>query len=906
MPQSANMDETTISEKVAALSEDIRLLGRMLGQIIREQQGEEIFQLVEEVRGMTKARRNGEAEAATAQMRERIHNTDLHQKRMLIKAYSNYLQLINIAEDMHRIRTLRRREIARGVTESVTHAIRTFKEQGVSAAQIREALEKIRTRLVLTAHPSEAKRKEVLVKLRDIADMMAALEHKEHLLPREEARMTSDILRRIEQLWLTRTTRAFRATVDDEVDYGLYFLTNVIMGVVVEVYDALTHALNTHYPEENWDNLPPILTFGAWMGGDRDGNPNVTPEVTLRTLKRLRDAARAVYLADIAYVRDRLTQHYDEVEFSDALRAEWPGVVNHQETYAGEVYREVMESIYRRVKDDAYHDNRELLKELRIVADSLSRHKSRHSAEGTLAWLIRKVEVFGLHLVPVDVREDARLHRAAIAEIFKRYQIEADYEALPEEDKQRLLTQEIASPRPLFPVEPDFSEATNRIIETWRMVTQARAQYGPDCIDCYIASMSQQPSDVLTMLLFAREVGVMGGIDLVPLFETVDDLNAAPEVMTTLFANPQYAAHMEGRRAEDGRLRQQVMIGYSDSNKDGGYIASNWSLYEAQEHLSDVCKAQGVRLQFFHGRGGSIGRGGGPTNRAIRSEPPRSLHGEIKITEQGEVIAYRYGNNAIAYRHLNQVMHAMLMQMVAPDAHDIPDAWRSAMAYLSDAGRDSYRALVYETPGFLDYWQQATPINELAQMPIGSRPAKRKKGGFDAIRAIPWVFSWMQSRAIIPSWYGVGQALEGYCEKHADGLETLRTMYHEWPFFKSLIENVELDVLKADMGIVALYAELVTDEAVRDRIFTQIQAEHQRACDFICKVTGYDSLLERMPIIKRSIERRNPYVDPLNFVQVELLRQLRQAPEGSAEAEAILREVMATISGIAAGMKTTG
>jgi phosphoenolpyruvate carboxylase len=906
MPQHPDMDEKIISEKVMLLSEDIRLLGGMLGQIIREQQGDEIFDLVEEVRGLTKARRNGDAVNATAQMRERIQNTDLHQKRMLIKAYSNYLQLINIAEDMHRIRTLRRREIERGVSESIADAIKTFKAQGIPAQDIRDALEKIRTRLVLTAHPSEAKRKEVLIKLRDIADMLSALEHKTNLLPRESARMTDDILRRIEQLWLTRTTRAVRATVDDEVDYGLYFLTNVIMSVVVEVYDALTHALNTHYPQDDWRNIPPILTFGAWMGGDRDGNPNVTPEVTLRTLKSLRDAARMVYLADIAYVRDRLTQHDDEVDFSDELRAEWPGVVNHQHTYPGEVYREVMEAIYRRVADDAYFDNKELLKELRIVSESLRRHKSQHSSQGTLTWLIRKVEVFGLHLVPVDVREDARLHRAAVAEIFKRYRIVDDYESLPEDEKQALLTQEIANTRPLFPIEPDFSETTNRVIATWRMVEEAHTRYGVECIDAYIASMSQHPSDVLTMLLFAREVGVMGNIDIVPLFETVDDLMDAPEIMQTLFDNEQYMAHLQGRRAEDGQLRQQVMIGYSDSNKDGGYIAANWSLYEAQEQLSHVCKIHGVRLQFFHGRGGSIGRGGGPTNRAIRSEPPRTLDGEIKITEQGEVIAYRYGNNAIAYRHLNQVMHAMLMQMVTPDLHGIPERWRSAMAFLSDSGRESYRALVYETPGFLDYWQQATPINELAQMPIGSRPAKRKKGGFDAIRAIPWVFSWMQSRAIIPSWYGVGKALQQYCEDYDDGLKTLRTMYEDWPFFKSLIENVELDVLKADMSVSALYAELVTDEELRNSIFSQIRDEHQRAHDFICQVTGYDSLLQRLPIIKRSIERRNPYVDPLNFVQVELLRQLRDVPEGSAESEAILREVMATISGIAAGMKTTG
>jgi phosphoenolpyruvate carboxylase len=906
MPQHADMSEDVIREKVQPLSADIRLLGDLLGIIIHEQQGDEIFNLVEEVRMLTKARRNGDASASDA-MRERIQNTNSHQKQMLIKAYGNYLQLINIAEDMHRIRTLRRREVERGVSESIAHAIQTFHEAGIPAHKIREALNKIHTRLVLTAHPSEAKRQEVLIKIRDIADMLSVMEQRKgQLLPREESRLRDDILRRIEQLWLTRTTRAVRATVRDEVEYGLYFLTNVIMTVVAEVYDSLLHALELYYPDEDWSEIPAILTFGAWMGGDRDGNPHVTPEVTLETIEQMRKAVREAYLIDIAYIRDRLTQHMDEVTVSDELVMRWPASNYGQQRYIGEIYREVMDSIYQQLQDNAYPTSAELLNDLRIVSDSLIQNHSHYSAEGTLAWLIRKVEVFGLHLAPLDIREDSRLHRAAVAEILESYHIVENYEALSEAEKQAILTREIANPRPLFPVTANFSEGTNRIIDTWRMIAHAHEKYSWRCIDTYIASMSQQPSDVLTLLLFASEVGLNGALDLVPLFETVDDLYLAPEVMSNLFANPEYIKHLEARRSRDGQLRQQVMIGYSDSNKDGGYIASNWSLYEAQDNLARVCQAQGVSLEFFHGRGGSIGRGGGPTNRAIRSEPPGALHGHIKITEQGEVIAYRYGNNAIAYRHLNQVMHAVLMQMIAPDKPTIPDSWKQAMNYLSDSSRDFYRNLVYETPNFLDYWQQATPINELAQMPIGSRPAKRKKGGFESIRAIPWVFSWMQSRAIIPSWFGIGHALQQYTDNHPNGLETLREMYQNWSFFKVLIENVELDVLKADMGVSALYAELVTDETLREAIFKRITEEHQRAHDFICAVSNSKTLLERLPIIKRSIERRNPYVDPLNFVQVELLRQLRQVPEGSPEAEAILRDIMATISGIAAGMKTTG
>ncbi len=905
MSQQDRVPHVPIEEKLMALSSDIKVLGNMLGTIIQEQQGETIFKLVEDVRAAAKARRGGDEAAAAETLSDLIDGTDLHAKRMLIKAFGNYLQLINIAEDLHRIRTLRRREMERGVSESIQHAVRDLKEAGRTAEDMRGLLRKLRMRLVLTAHPSEAKRQEVLVKLRDIADMLYTTNVMD-LLAREQHHIEDDMLRRIEQLWLTRPTRSAKATVGDEVDYGLYFLTSVIMTSVVDIYEALYHALNDYYPDADWTELPPVLTFGAWMGGDRDGNPNVTPEITLQTLAKMRNAVRTVYLQDIAYVRDRLTQSVDEVQLSQALAVRWPAAYANPTHYPGEIYREVMEAIYQQLDANAYADGSELLADLRLVADSLREVSSRHSADGTLGWLIRKVEVFGLHLVPLDIREDARLHRAAVAEIFKHYNLVEDYDALSEDVKQTLLTREIANNRPVFPTEPIFSESTNRIIATWRMVAQAHKQFGTQTINTYIASMSQTPSDALTMLLFAREVGVADNIDIVPLFETVDDLYAASNVMTTLFDNPEYARYLQSRQTADGLLRQQVMIGYSDSNKDGGYIASNWSLYEAQEQLAEVCRGRGVSLEFFHGRGGSIGRGGGPTNRAIRSQPPRSLHGQIKITEQGEVIAYRYSNAQIGYRHLNQVMHAALMTLGDPSDHTVPADWRDAMQMLSDEGRKAYRGLVYETPGFLDYWRQATPIDELARMQIGSRPAKRKKGGFEAIRAIPWVFSWMQSRAIIPSWFGVGHALKTYCDTHEDGLDRLQTMYTDWTFFNALIENVELDVLKADMAIAKMYAELVTDETLQQAIFDRIQREHQDATAYICAVTGYGSLLERLPVIKRSIERRNPYVDPLNYVQVSLLRDLRALPEDSPEADVVLREVLATISGIAAGMKTTG
>lgn len=881
------------------LSADIRYLGGILGTIIREQHGEDAYQLVEKVRAVAKARRGGDP-TATAELTRIIDALDLSEKRVLIKAFSNYFQLINIAEDLERIRTLRYREAQGELSESIQTAVRLLKSEGYDADAMQALLRRIAIRLVLTAHPSEAKRQEVLIKIADIAEFMAMRERMA-LLPREFEEMHNDILRRVEQLWQTRPTRASRATVEDEVRFGLFFITRVIMNATVDLYTEIRGTLAESMPDGDWSLLPPVLRFASWIGGDRDGNPNVTPQVTLDTLAMLRRSALGVYLQEVRYLAARLTQSDDEMPVSEALRARVEVVSGEDAVLNGEYYRQHAQNIARRLENDGYRTVEELLEDLRILYDSLRGHRATHSADGTLRRLITQIRLFGLHLVPLDVREDSRLHAAALAEIFAKYHLAEDYASLPENEKQVLLTREIANPRPLLPFEPQFSEATERIISTWRMIAQAHRTYGTVVIDTYIASMSQSASDVLAMLLFASELQVGDALDLVPLFETVDDLQRAPQVMRTLFENPEYRRHLRARGD-----RQQIMIGYSDSNKDGGYIASNWNLYQAQQTLADVCTEYGINLELFHGRGGSIGRGGGPTNRAILAQPPASMRGLIKITEQGEVIAYRYGNADIARRHLHQVVNAALLATSNDNGFQVKAEWLATMNTLSESSQRAYRTFVYDTPDFLEYWHAATPINELAMMPIGSRPAKRRKGGFESVRAIPWVFSWMQSRAIIPSWYGVGHALEAFCQSRPDGLAQLQQMYDQWLFFRTLIENVQLDVAKADMGIAELYAGLVTDEALRRTIFDEMQNEHQRANTYICQIVRQREVLERWPVIKRSIERRNPYVDPLNFIQVNLLSALRQMSPESPEYEPTLRAVLSTVNGIAAGMKTTG
>ena len=889
----------------SSLSKDIRTLGNLLGLIIQEQEGSEAFDLVEEIRAVSKARRSGDAKAAF-KLAQRLESLPLESKSVLIKAFSNYFQLINIAEDLQRIRVIRQREAKGTLKESIRNAVRALKENGKSADQVRELLNQTRLRLVLTAHPSEAKRQEILIKLRRIASMMEVRD-RHNLLPRELRKLEGDLAQEVEELWQTRPIRATRKQVADEVAFGIYFIRSVVVDVVIDIYEDLQAALEEHYPDQDWSELPPVLRYASWIGGDRDGNPNVTTDVTLQTLATLRETAREIYLEEVENLTQRLTQDTESAGVSGDLRAALADDGAARDLYPGEAYRQQMSKIHSRLTEDRYRSSRDLLDDLLVVQRSLKAQRGKRAAMGAVQRLVRKVRLFGLHLVPLEVREDAGLHAAALDEIFRFFAIHDGYLLLPEKEKQDLLSSEIGNRRPLFPSDISiFTEATQSIIQTWRMIGAAHQLNDPIVIDTVIASMSKQPSDVLTMLLFAREVGIDSDVYIVPLFETIDDLYRAPEIMTQLFDILEYRKYLNARSGKRG-LRQQVMIGYSDSSKDGGYLASNWNLYNAQRILTSTCVDKGVSLELFHGRGGSIGRGGGPTNRAILSQPPESLRGGVKITEQGEVIAYRYSNKGIAHRHLNQVMNAVLIGMGLQEERHVPSEYLRTMAELSSMSSEAYRHFVYESHGFIEYWQQATPINELSMMQISSRPAKRaQKGGFAAMRAIPWMFSWMQSRAIVPSWYGIGSAFLRFSQSNSDGIDRLREMYQNWAFFNAIIDNAQLDVAKADMGIAELYASLVDPPELRDRFFQRIKDEHALSSAMIMDVTQRDGLLSNMTAIKTSIERRNPYVDPLNFIQVALLRELRQLDSDAKERDAVLGATLATINGIAAGMKTTG
>ncbi len=608
------------SDLTSAMSADIKLLGNLLGDIIQEQHGEDALTLVEKIRAQAKARREKSKDGssdprATDALAAEIDRLDLEAKRILIKAFGNYFQLINIAEDQQRIRVLRQREMADKLDESIDEAVAKLQAAGKSVTDIRALLDKLCVRLVLTAHPSEAKRKEVLIKLRRIAQIMVERD-RNSLVPREAQAELDALVEEIEELWQTRPTRAAHTQVADEVDFGLYFITAVIMDVVVDIF-------------------------------------------TLETLHR---AAKNIYLGELNFLRDHLTQSLNEITVSLVLQESVQQAKDLPATrHADEIYRQKVSLIIKKLSDDGYKSGQELLDDLLMMDESLRQNKGVHVANGTLQRLIQKVRVFGLHLAPLDVREDSQRHAAALDELFRHYGQAENYLELPEEQKQELLTREIGNPRPFFPPEPAFSDTTNQVIATWRMIATAHKRYGKIVIDSVIASMSQAPSDILAMLLFANEVGIQNDVDLVPLFETIDDLHRGADILTTLFANPKYMEQLKARG-----MRQQVMIGYSDSNKDGGYLASNWGLYTAQQTLTKMCQEHAVGLELFHGRGGSIGRGGGPANRAILSAPAYSMQGRIKMTEQGEVIAYRYSNPEIARRHLHQVMNAVLLAAGLP------------------------------------------------------------------------------------------------------------------------------------------------------------------------------------------------------------------------------------------------
>lgn len=916
-----------MAELREALSGQIHLLGDLLGQTIIEQEGRGLFDLVEEIRALAKLGRAGDA-AASERLLALLTDLPLDQARVVIKAFATYFQLVNLAEEQQRVRVLRQRRRAayeRGtpMDETIAAAVERLKEEGLSAGEVRALLKKLCIMPVFTAHPTEAKRRTVLTKLRRISQALYNLDL-HALLPGEEADLIAFIREEIVSLWQTDETRPRRPTVLDEVRNGLYYFETTVFDLAPQMYAELSTALAQSYPGERFE-IPPFLQFGSWIGGDRDGNPFVTLGVTEETLREQKALALRLYQRAIDRMHGLLSMA-ERLGISDELRASiqadaaaFPEDARRVELrYPLQPYRQKMAFIYRKLAAtlEANHrpwraDHRPIpntyerveafLADLHLVQESLRAHKGEVLAEGRLATLIRQAEIFGFHLATLDVRQHAERHAQALQELFRRYQIAEHYAAWPESRKVELLAREVLNPRPLAPAQLDFSAATNETVELFRLIRRAHQRIGPRAIQSYVISMTTGASDVLAVQLLAKDAGLAGALDIVPLFETIEDLHAAPGIMEALFTCEAYRQHLEQRG-----WHQQIMIGYSDSNKDGGYLTANWELFRAQRALAAICDRFGVTLTLFHGRGGTIGRGGGPTNRAILAQPPESVRGRIKLTEQGETITERYAHPEIAHRHLEQIISAVLLTSGRrPSTEPAPVArWQGVMEQLSPRAEAAYRDLV-NNPAMLRYFHKATPIDEIERLNIGSRPAKRKEtAGIADLRAIPWVFAWTQSRVVLPGWYGLGTALGDWMADDSERLAVLQEMYRAWPFFRTTIDNAQMSMRKADVAIAAAYADLATPET-REAIFPRLCLEYRYTEQTILAVTGQSDLLDNEPWLQRSIRLRNPYVDPLNYIQVALTRRLRRAsPE--APTDEISDLILLSVNGIAAGLRNTG
>jgi len=928
------------------LARDVRRLGNALGEVLKEQGGEALFDTVERIRAWTKeARAEAGSDPAEAALDRLFADMDFPTALPVLKAFTTYFQLINLAEMKEIARVNRRRAAEAGDTprpESVRDAVRGLRAAGVTAAQMQDLVASLSLQLVFTAHPTEAKRRTVQEKLQRLSRTLGGLE--QPLLSRREYEGLKDEIRaETEMLWQTDEVRQRRLSVMDEAANVLFYFDETLFDVTPRLYDDLRTALAEYYPGEAF-HIPTFLEYGSWVGGDRDGNPTITPDHTLEIVRRHKDLALAKYIQAVRRLSDRLSQSLHYVGVSEALEqslaedaARLPEVAAEAAGRSPtEPYRRKCEFMWERLrraqthwrgpKEGAYQTAAEFLADLELIQESLESHAGRFAAKRAVAPLIAQARLFGFHLARLDIREHKEKYLGALAAVLGPLGI--DWQALSEEEKAALLEREIANPRPLIPAELDYEEDTNRVLSLFRLVRDGRRTVGPEAFGSFIMSMAATVSDVLALLLLAKEARLVqnrGGelhstVDVVPLFETISDLENAPDVLDTLLSNPVYRRNVSARGDQ-----QEVMVGYSDSNKDGGYVTANWKLYVAQQRLAEVAARHGVALRLFHGRGGAVGRGGGPANKAILAQPPGSIRGRIKITEQGEVIAARYFDEEIAYRNLEQTVHAVLTASAPhPGAsadplpqwgEGLPEEWAEAMEALSETAFRAYRALVYDDPDFVRFFQETTPIGELSQLNIGSRPPKRTASDrIEDLRAIPWVFSWMQSRYTLPGWYGLGVAMAQYVAQSPEHLTRIQAMYREWTFFTTMLDNAQMSLAKADMDIAARYAGLVKDQAMGQRLFAKIREEYDRCVAVLCQVTGQEALLDNSPVLQKSIRLRNPYVDPLSYLQVELLRRLRALPPSEPDEDAELHQqrrdlraaVLLSINGVAAGLKNTG
>jgi phosphoenolpyruvate carboxylase len=912
------------ADKDLPLRDDIRLLGRLLGDTVREQEGEEVFDLVEQIRQASiRFHRHNEA-GARRELEATLDSLSADQTLSIVRAYSYFSHLANIAEDQHHIRRNRAHAIAGSAARpgSLAYAFQRTREMGVELKALGDFFDRALVSPVLTAHPTEVRRKSTLTRELEIAEL---LDERERVAGDEaELTLNEEKLRRaILILWRTNMLRQTRLTVIDEVANGLSYYDYTFFRELPRLYAAIEDALIKLDARRSGNPIPSFLRVGSWIGGDRDGNPYVTASV-LNEAVRLQ-SARALnhYLDELHELGGEFSLAGTLVQVSDELSALADRASDPSPNRRDEPYRRAITGMYSRLAKTArdldhvialrhpltdapaYTSVEELGGDLDIVARSLKAHGGAILARGRLRALQRAVDVFGFSLAPIDLRQNSDVHERTVAELFAAASPGLDYRRMNEAERVQLLLRELASPRPLLSPFIAYSEETTGELGVFKAAAAIRKTYGAGAIRTAIISKTDSVSDMLELALLMKEVGLIraGGeasLHLVPLFETIADLRACVGVMDTLLAIPEYRRLVDSLGGE-----QEVMLGYSDSNKDGGFVTSGWELYKAEIGLVEVFRRHGVRIRLFHGRGGSVGRGGGPSYDAILAQPGGAVQGQIRITEQGEIISSKYSNPDVGRRNLETLASATLEATLLQDESPAPDpAFLETMEELSLAAYNAYRGLVYETEGFERYFWASTVITEIASLNIGSRPASRKKTtAISDLRAIPWVFSWAQCRLMLPGWFGFGSAVKAYIDAHPkDGLEALKAMYVSWPFFRTLLSNMDMVMSKSSLAIASRYARLVEDVSLREKIFARISREWRDSVDALNAIMEQSKLLESNPLLDRSIRNRFPYLDPLNHVQVELLKLHRSR----AASEKVLTGIQLTINGISAGLRNSG
>jgi phosphoenolpyruvate carboxylase len=907
-----------------ALRSDIRLLGRVLGDTLRQQQGEALYAVVERIRQLSTRFQRNDDEEAKRELETTLDSLSHDRTIEVVRAFSYFSHLANIAEDQHHMRLVRA-QAQRGDDQAegtVANVLARAKARGITRPQLQKVFESILVMPVLTAHPTEVRRKSIIDREMELAALLAERE-RGAMTPGEAAANDEAILRAVLTLWQTSLIRHDRPTVADEVANGISYFDQTFLRELPYVYSLMEDRLATHDRGRNDAELPSFFRIGSWIGGDRDGNPFVTAEVLNLTAAMQSRKAVNFYLDELHQLGAELPLDRARISVSGQLQELVNQFPDSSPRRAAEPYRRAIVGIYSRLAATArllghavqlrplveeaspYANPGELISDLNVLNRSLISNGSSLIARGRLRQLRRAVSVFGFHLASLDLRQNSDHHEQVVAALVEAATGQ-DYRAMDEAQRRDILTRELSSARPLFSPYIAYSKETLDELDIFRSAAAIHKRLGRQAIPNYVISHAESVSDILEVALLLKEVGLAHPasgelhLNIVPLFETIDDLRNCRRVMEELFSAPQYMRFLESR----GRV-QEIMLGYSDSNKDGGFLTSSWELYKSELALIEVCRANNVALRLFHGRGGTVGRGGGPAYEAILAQPHGAVQAGIRVTEQGEVIAAKFSSPERGRQNL-EILASATLEAALTEREDAPPRqdYLNAMEELSSYAYSAYRALVYETPGFARYFRESTVIGEISNLNIGSRPSSRKASAeIEDLRAIPWVFSWSQCRLMLPGWYGFGAAVGAWTSAHREqGVQFLQVMAKEWPFFRTLLSNMEMVLVKSDIGIAARYMRLVEDEQLRETVFARIRGEWQASIDAILAVLGQSALLERAPMLERNIRDRFPYIDPLNHVQVELLKRYRA---GDAD-ERVVAGIHLTINGIAAGLRNSG